>query len=656
MPERQYTWNDRQWQAEEGLSAADILAAGGIELTADTVAAKYNDDLIELSRTLTEGGSLEPVELDSEDGLEVMRHTAAHVMAQAILRVFPEAKLAIGPTVENGFYYDIDFGDKEFSSSDFKRIQSEMQKIVKKKFPIERKEVSRDEALAMWEPEGEIYKVELIQDLPEGETISTYTQGEFTDLCRGPHTPHTGFVRAFKLMSVAGAYWRGDEKRQQLTRIYGTAWPTKDALKDYLHRLEEAEKRDHRKLAKQLELFMISEEAGKGLPLWMPNGTIIREELEKLAKEKEFDYGYERVATPHITRQELYFRSGHLPYYKDSMFPPLSMKDKDKDEDEVFYLKPMNCPHHHMIYAARPRSYRELPLRLSEYGQVYRYEKSGELAGILRVRGMCMNDAHLYVREDQLKEEFQLVMQMHKEYYELFGLKDYYMRLSLGDPEDDKKYFKDDALWRKAEKICAEAMDAAGMNYKTVRGEAAFYGPKVDVQFKNVMGREETNGTNQVDFLAAERFNLRYIGSDGQEHKPVVLHRAPLGTHERFIAFLIEHFAGAFPLWMSPKQVVVIPVAAAFADYAHKLSADLRAARIRSEVDDSTETLNKRIRTAITHWKTPCVLVVGEREMTQEAVTLRQYGIKEQKQMPYTEFKAWALEQIRTRALPDREL
>ena len=640
-------FNDRKLDLEEGVSAKEALEKfKGLENS--SIAAHLNDELIDLNFPLKDSGRLEAVPKDSEEGIDILRHSTAHLMAHAVLRLYPDAKLAIGPTVENGFYYDIDFGDRTISSDDLPKIEKEMKAIVKQRLPIKREEVTREEALAKWEAEGEIYKVELVKDLPEGSIISTYSQGEFTDLCRGPHAPHTKLLGVFKLMSIAGAYWRGDEKNKMLTRIYGTAWPTKDQLKDYLKRLEDAEKRDHRKLGKQLEIFHISEEVGKGLPLWLPNGTVIRDELEKYAKEMEWKYGYKRVATPEITREGLYKISGHLDHYADSMFPPMII------DEETFYLRPMNCPHHHMIYKHRPRSYREMPLRLAEYGQVYRYEKSGELAGLLRVRGMCMNDAHIYATEDGLKEEFKAVMRMHLEYYTKFGLEDYYMRMSLHDPEKDK-FVDDSELWKRAERYCMEAMDELGIEYKVAYGEAAFYGPKVDAQFRNVLGREETNSTNQLDFVSAERCGLEYIGKDGGRHRPVIIHRAPLGTHERFIAFLLEHFIGAFPSWLAPVQVAIIPVAAEFMEYAEKLRKDLFYNFVRVELDDSTETLNKKIRTAISQKKIPNVLILGGRERDSQSVTLRRYGVKRQKQMPYEDFKKWLMTEISERNLAERD-
>jgi len=634
-------------ELEPGTTARAALEGFG-KVNNETIAAKLDDKIIDLDLPLEADGTLSAVLKDSEDGFEVLRHSTAHLMAQAVTNLYPKAKLAIGPTVENGYYYDIDFGKETFSKEDLPKVEKEMKNLFKKRFPITREEVSREEALAKWEPEDEIYKVELIKELPEGSVITTYSQGDFTDLCRGPHVPNTRFLNVFKLMSVAGAYWRGDEKNKMLTRIYGTAWATKQQQSEYVKMLAEAEKRDHRKLGKQLDLFHISDEVGKGLPLWLPNGTVIRDELEKLAKEKEWHYGYQRVTTPEITKGGLYVTSGHLAHYKDSMFPPMKLED----EDNEFYMKPMNCPHHHMIFGCRQRSYRDMPMRLAEYGRVYRYEKSGELAGLLRVRGMCMNDAHIYCTEEQLVEEFKAVMQMHIEYYELLGLKKYYMRLSLSDPKKDK-FVQDPERWKRAEKFCMDVMDELGLDYKVAYGEAAFYGPKVDVQFKNVIGREETNSTNQLDFVSAERFDLKYVGEDGQTHRPVILHRAPLGTHERFIAFLTEHFAGAFPTWLAPVQVTIVPVATEFLDYAKKIKDDLYKNFVRVQIDDSTDTLNKKIRNAITGYKTPNVLVLGEKERSDESVTLRQYGIKQQKSMSYVEFKTWLMEQINERKLPE---
>jgi threonyl-tRNA synthetase len=650
MSELTIACQGKQTVVESGIIARKALEAV-TTVPNTTIAANLNGAIIDLTLPLTTGGELIPVDLNTDEGLEILRHSSAHLMAQAILRLFPNAKLAIGPTVENGFYYDVDFGEAEVSAEDMPRIEEEMKKLVKAKLPVTRQEVTREEAIARWEPMGEIYKVELIRDLPEGEIITTYSQGDFTDLCRGPHVPNTRYLGVFKLMSIAGAYWRGSEKNKMLTRIYGTAWQTKEQLADYLHRLEEAEKRDHRKLGKTLELFHISEEVGKGLPLWLPNGTVLRDELEKLAKEKEWQYGYVRVTTPEITKENLYHTSGHLAHYKDSMFPPMKLED----EAEAFYLKPMNCPHHHMIFGHRPRSYREMPLRLAEYGRVYRYEKSGELAGLLRVRGMTMNDAHIYCTEDQLKDEFKAVMRMHVEYYKIFGFDEYYMRLSLHDPAKDK-FVADPALWERAERFCKEAMDELGLGYKVAYGEAAFYGPKVDVQFKNVIGREETNSTNQVDFVSAERFDLTYIGEDGKPHRPVIVHRAPLGTHERFIAFLTEHFAGAFPTWLAPVQVRVIPISDEVMDYARSLHNDLRSQYVRAELDESNESLNKKIRNAITQLKIPNVLVVGAKEKESKSITLRQYGVKQQQTMPYAQFKDWLFAEIRGRKLPMRDV
>ncbi len=592
----------------------------------------------------------------SEEELKLykIRHSLAHVAAAAVMRLFPGTKLGFGPPIEHGFYYDFDL-PKEISADDLPAIEKEMRKIINSNAEFIREDLPIEEVRKMMEDAGQTYKLELLDELESKglKTVSIYRTAEFVDVCEGPHVKSTKELPAdgFKLDSIAGAYWRGSEENPMLTRIYGLAFPNKKALKEFLAMREEALKRDHRKLGKELEIFVISEEVGKGLPLWLPNGTVLREELEKLAKEFEFKYGYQRVATPEIGNGNLYRTRGHLPYYKDAMFPPMVLKDEETGHEEDYYLKPMNCPHHHMIYKARPRSYRELPLRLAEYGRVYRYEKSGELAGLLRVRGMCMNDAHIYCTEEQLKEEFKAVMRLHLDYYELFGLTNYYMRLSLHDKEGlGKKFHNNLELWEKAEKACREAMDELGLPYVVAPGEAAFYGPKVDVQIKNVIGREETASTNQVDFVMPERFDLTYVGPDGLLHRPVILHRAPLGTHERFIAFLLEHYGGAFPTWLAPVQVRIVPVntSGELMDYAHKVRKELFDRFVRVELDDSSETFNKKIRNS-TVKKIPITLVLGQREASEGKVTVRRYRIKKQESMPLDEFIGMLMNEITNR-------
>ena len=607
-------------------------------------------------------GSLSPEELK----LYKIRHSLAHVMAAAVQKLYPGTKFGFGPPVEDGFYYDFEFPEGvRVGAEDLPAIEEEMRRQIQANEPFEHYELPVDEALAWTKEAGQTYKTQLVEELKAKglEKVSFYRHDGFTDVCEGPHVERTGQLplKAFKLDRVAGAYWKGSEDNPMLTRIYGLAFSTPKELKAYLKQREEALKRDHRKLGQELELFYICEEVGKGLPLWLPNGTVIREELEKLAKEYEFRYGYVRVATPEITKEGLYYRSGHLPYYKDSMFPPMVVEEEGPDGKkvkEVFYLKPMNCPHHHMIYKMRPRSYRELPLRLAEYGHVYRFEKSGELAGLLRVRGMTMNDAHIYVQPEKAKEEFIKVMELHLEYYKLLEFTGWYMRLSLSDKEKSGKFIPRPDLWEAAERLCVEAMEEMGLDYEAVRGEAAFYGPKIDVQVKNVVGREETASTNQVDPMAAQedRFDMTYVGPDGQLHRPWVIHRAPLGTHERFIAFLIEHFAGAFPTWLAPVQVLVIPVSNEQLTYAHRIRDELFKRFVRVELDDGHESFNKKIRNGITR-KIPIMLIVGRKEASDSTVTVRRYRRKEQKTMHFDAFVEMLEEEIRTRkwVKPDQD-
>lgn len=570
------------------------------------------------------------------DRLYRIRHSFAHVLAQAVLQLRPKTKLAFGPPIENGFYYDFDLGEP-LSADDLPEIEKRMKKIIGSKQKFEASTRSAADAVESLKSLGENYKVEYCQELIAGgeREIGFYRNGPFEDMCRGPHVEHTGELPAdaFAVESLAGAYWRGDEKRPQLTRIYGVAFETREELLAYQEQKRLAKENDHRKLGVELELYTIRDEVGPGLVLWLPNGTVIKDELEKFAKEVEFRAGYQRVATPHITKENLYYTSGHLPYYKETMFPPMKL-----DGEQLYYLKPMNCPHHHMIYRHRPRSYRELPLRLAEYGTCYRYEDSGALAGLLRVRMLSMNDAHIYCAPEQLKAEFRAVLEMHSFYYQKFRLSDYWMRLSLHDPKKTEKYIDNPQAWGFSERQIRELLTEMGLPFDEATGEAAFYGPKVDFQIKNVIGREETASTNQLDFAAAERFDLSYIAADGKEHRPYVIHRAPLGTHERFLAFLIEHFGGAFPTWMAPLQVRVVPVAEKFNEYAERLAQQLREDLIRCDVDRSAESFNKRIRTAVTT-KIPNILVVGGKEEETQSVTWRRYCVKEQRSLPFTEFR-----------------
>lgn len=550
--------------------------------------------------------------------LETMRHSCEHVLTQAMLQLYPGIKMAMGPATDEGFYFDFDPGKVKISEADFFRIEKEMGKIVKADLPIKREEISVEEARKLFK--GNEYKQEWLNEIEkEGGKAIIYwtgpsTSSGFVDLCAGPHVPSTSKIGPFKLLSIAGAYWRGDEKNKMLTRIYGTCFPTKKELDQYLWRLEEAKKRDHRKLGKDLELFTFSDEVGQGLPLWLPKGTIIREELEKWAKETEAKWGYQRVATPHITRSELYKISGHLPYFADEMYSPIDI------EGEKYYLKPMNCPHHHMIYKAKIRSYRELPLRLAEYGQLYRFEKSGVLHGLFRVRGFCQNDAHIYVQEDQAVDEFVSVMKMHQYYYEKLGIKNFKVKLGLPDPKNlKKKYHGDEKMWQKAEKMTRLGLEKAGVPYIEDIGGAVHYGPKGDIVIESVIGKEYAIGTCQIDLYMPKRFNLTYIDKDGKEKLVVVIHRAPLGSHERFIGFLLEHYAGAFPLWLSPVQVVIIPISERHLAYAKKVKEMLLAENLRVEIDDRNETMEAKIREA-TLQKIPYMIIIGDREIEKSKI------------------------------------
>ena len=571
-------------------------------------------------------------EQNTNSNLYKIRHSLAHILAQAVLEIRPNAKLGFGPPIDSGFYYDFDL-DEPLSAEDLPKLEKRMRHIIKTGQVFEREELDQTEIIKRLSKDNQSYKIEQVEDLSlNNEPLSLYHNGPFWDLCEGPHVKKTSDIpkNCFTLETLAGAYWKGSEKNNMMQRVYGLAFETVDELKKYQEKRRLAMERDHRKLNRKQNYYTISDEVGKGLPLWLPKGTVIREELEKLAKETEFLGGYKRVSTPHITREELLHTSGHLPYYKESMFPPMEM------EGERLFLKPMNCPHHHMIFKAEPRSYRDLPLRLAEYGTCYRYEQSGELAGLLRVRCMTMNDAHIYCTPEQAKEEFIKVMNLHKDYYKLFGLRDFWMRLSLAE-ENAGKFVDEPELWKKAEKLVTEAMDEVGIPYEAVRGEAAFYGPKIDFQVTNVVGREETASTNQLDLVIGKRFGLSYIASDNEDHTPIIIHRAPLGTHERFVAFLIEHYGGAFPTWLAPLQVRVIPVASAFNEYANSLNENMYSSFIRTEIDDSHDSFSKKIRSAAIT-KIPNLLIVGENEQANKTVTWQRYGSKERQTLAIDTF------------------
>jgi len=590
-----------------------------------------------------------------ESQLYKIRHSAAHIMAQAVLEFYPDTKYTIGPPVENGFYYDFELPE-QIANEDLEKIEKRMRQIIAGHYDFKKEVISADEARVVFKDQP--YKLELIDGLEKGgldeygnpldtkPDISLYRHDTFTDLCRGPHVENTKQINpaAIKLTSIAGAYWRGDENNKMLTRIYGTAWRTPDELKQYLQMLEEAKKRDHRKLGKELDIFFFDDEVGPGLPMWMPNGGIMIEELEKLAKEMEDAAGYSRVRTPNLTKEDLFLRSGHLPYYAESMYPPMEL------EGVKYYVKPMNCPMHHKIFGARPRSYRDLPIRLAEYGTCYRYEKSGELFGLMRVRSMQMNDAHIYCSEEQFEQEFMGVIDLYNKYFDIFGIEKYVMRLSLhGKAGLGKKYVDNERLWIKTEDMVRRAMTNGKVPFVEVQNEAAFYGPKIDVQIWSAIGREFTLATNQVDFAVPERFDLKFVNKEGADEIPLCIHRAPLSTHERMIGFLIEHYAGAFPVWLCPEQVRVIPITDGQNDYAVQIAAQLRAEGIRVSADMSSERMNAKIRQAQL-MKVPYMLVVGANEMAAGLVSLRVRDGSQQNNIALGEFIARAKDRIARRA------
>ncbi|AIQ46099.1 threonyl-tRNA synthase [Paenibacillus sp. FSL R7-0273] len=605
---------------ENGSSIEDVAASISSGLRKNAAAGKLNGIVVDLSTPLEEGALVEIVTLDSPEGLEVVRHSTAHLMAQATRRLFgaKEVKLGVGPVIEDGFYYDMDL-EHPLNPEDLLKIEKEMERIVNENLPIVRKEVSRKEALDIFGELGDPYKLELIEALPEDSVISIYEQGEFFDLCRGPHVPSTSKIKVFKLMNVAGAYWRGDSKNKMLQRVYGTAWNKKAQLDEYLHLLEEAKKRDHRKLGKELEIFTFNQLVGQGLPIWLPKGAKLRSILERYIVDLEASLGYQHVYTPVLGNVELYKTSGHWEHYQEDMFPKMVI------DTEEFVLRPMNCPHHMMIYKSSMHSYRDLPIRLAELGTMHRYEMSGALTGLHRVRSMTLNDSHIFCRLDQIKSEFKRVLELIKQVYSDFGIHDYRFRLSYRDPQDTEKYFQNDEMWETAQRMLREVAEEAGLPFFEAEGEAAFYGPKLDVQIRTALGKEETLSTVQIDFLLPERFELEYVGDDGNKHRPVVLHRGILGTMERFVAFLLENFAGSLPLWLSPQQVKIIPVSSAFDDYAKDVEAKLQRSGIRAEVDLRNEKLGYKIREAQLE-KLPYMFVVGENEMNAGTVSIRKRG------------------------------
>ncbi|MGG5316689.1 threonine--tRNA ligase [Enterococcus sp. AZ072] len=607
----------------EGVTGREIAESISKSLAKKAMAVVVNGELEDLTRPIDQDAELKIITDKDEEALFLMRHSTAHLMAQAMRRLFPNIHFGVGPAIDSGFYYDTDNEDGQVSEEDFPAIEKEMKKIVKENLPIERKVMSREEALDFFSYDP--YKVELIQDLPEDEVITAYTQGEFTDLCRGPHVPSTGKIKIFKLLSVAGAYWRGNSDNKMMQRVYGTAFFNQTDLDEFLRLREEAKERDHRKLGRELDLFMISPEVGSGLPFWLPKGATIRREIERYIVDKELSMGYEHVYTPVLANTSLYKTSGHWDHYQEDMFPIMDMGDGDD-----LVLRPMNCPHHMMVYKDRIHSYRELPIRLAELGMDHRYEKSGALSGLQRVREMTMNDAHIFVRPDQIKEEFRRTLDLILEVYKDFGFEDYRFRLSYRDPNNTEKYFDDDEMWETSQSLLKEVMDESGFEYFEADGEAAFYGPKLDVQVQTALGTEETLSTIQFDFLLPERFDLTYIGEDGKEHRPVVVHRSVVSTMERFTAYLIEQYKGAFPTWLAPEQVVVIPVSVEHhGDYAYEVKNRLKVEGVRVEVDERNEKMGYKIRQAQTQ-KIPYILVVGDKEVDSSCVNVRRYGSEEQ--------------------------
>ncbi|HCU9446759.1 TPA: threonine--tRNA ligase [Staphylococcus aureus] len=624
---------------DKGTTTEDIAQSISPGLRKKAVAGKFNGQLVDLTEPLETDGSIEIVTPGSEEALEVLRHSTTHLMAHAIKRLYGNVKFGVGPVIEGGFYYDFDI-DQNISSDDFEQIEKTMKQIVNENMKIERKVVSRDEAKELFS--NDEYKLELIDAIPEDENVTLYSQGDFTDLCRGVHVPSTAKIKEFKLLSTAGAYWRGDSNNKMLQRIYGTAFFDKKELKAHLQMLEERKERDHRKIGKELELFTNSQLVGAGLPLWLPNGATIRREIERYIVDKEVSMGYDHVYTPVLANVDLYKTSGHWDHYQEDMFPPMQL-----DETESMVLRPMNCPHHMMIYANKPHSYRELPIRIAELGTMHRYEASGAVSGLQRVRGMTLNDSHIFVRPDQIKEEFKRVVNMIIDVYKDFGFEDYSFRLSYRDPEDKEKYFDDDDMWNKAENMLKEAADELGLSYEEAIGEAAFYGPKLDVQVKTAMGKEETLSTAQLDFLLPERFDLTYIGQDGEHHRPVVIHRGVVSTMERFVAFLTEETKGAFPTWLAPKQVQIIPVNIDLHyDYARQLQDELKSQGVRVSIDDRNEKMGYKIREAQMQ-KIPYQIVVGDKEVENNQVNVRQYGSQDQETVEKDEFIWNLVDEIR---------
>lgn len=605
---------------DSGVTGLDIAGSISEGLQRNVLAAKVNGEVWDATRSISEDSEVQLLTWRDEEGQSTFWHSSAHLLAEALEALYPGVKLGIGPSIDKGFYYDVDFVDQEFSSDHFDKIEAKMTELARQKNSYDRSEVSKADAVKYFTEKDDEYKLDLIEGLADGE-ITFYKQGEFTDLCRGPHIPNTGFIKSLKLMNVAGAYWRGDEKNKMLTRIYGVSFPKQKELKEYLVLLEEAKKRDHRKLGKELELFAFSEKVGMGLPLWLPNGAVLRDRLESFLKSAQVKAGYSPVVTPHIGNKELYVTSGHYEKYGADSFQPIHTPA----EGEEYLLKPMNCPHHCEIYKTRPRSYKELPVRYAEFGTVYRYEQSGELHGLTRVRGFTQDDAHIFCRPDQVKDEFLKVIDLVLYVFKVFGFENFTAQISLRDPENKAKYFGEDEDWEKAERAIIEASAEKCLDTVTETGEAAFYGPKLDFMVKDALGRQWQLGTIQVDYQLPSRFELEFIGADNQKHRPVMIHRAPFGSMERFIAILIEHCAGNFPLWLAPEQLIVLPISEKYHDYAEKVKTELQAAGLSGGIDMRDEKIGRKIRDAEVK-KVPFMLIVGEKEQEEGTVSIRKKG------------------------------
>ncbi|MBP5999303.1 MAG: threonine--tRNA ligase [Sediminibacterium sp.] len=631
---------------EKGITALGIAKSISEGLAKKVLAASVNGEVWDATRPINADAALKLLTWDDNEGKNTFWHSSAHLLAEAVEMQFPGAKFWVGPALDKGFYYDIDLGGKSIKEEDVILLEKKMNDLAKQANAYIRKEMSKAEAVAYFEEKGDEYKLDLLSGLEDG-TITFYTQGGFTDLCRGPHIPNTAAIKAIKITNIAGAFWKGDEKNKMLTRVYGVTFPNQKELDEYLLLLEEAKKRDHRKLGKELGIYTMDDDVGPGLPLWMPNGTIIIEELERLAKETEEAAGYKRVVTPHIAKESMYITSGHLPYYQDSMFPPMEL------DGTKYYLKAMNCPHHHKIFDAEPKSYKDMPLRLAEYGTCYRYEQSGELFGLMRVRCLHMNDAHIYCTKEQFAQEFRAVNEMYLKYFSIFGIDKYVMRLSLHDPAKlGQKYINEPELWLETEAMVREVLIETGTPFVEVQDEGAFYGPKIDVQIWSIIGREFTLATNQVDFAQGQRFNLSFTNKDNEPETPLIIHRAPLGTHERFIGFLLEHYAGKFPVWLAPLQAKILPISDKFMPYAQEVLAELRKAGVRAEIDDRNEKIGKKIRdTEI--MKVPYMLVIGEKEASESQLSIRRQGKGDLGMMDKAAFISQIHQEIVERKAPD---